>query len=98
VIARRGRELAHAARAVDPGSGRTLDVWTTEPGVQFYDGNLLGGPTPPSWRGRTFPRHTGFCLETQHYPDSPNNPRFPSTVLRPGERLQSTTVWRFGAA
>ena len=83
-----------AARARDPRSGRVLEVHTTEPGLQFYSGNhldgTLGGPT-----GRVYRRHTGFCLETQHFPDSPNQPAFPCTVLRPGERFTSATEYRF---
>ena len=74
--------LALAARVLDPSSGRTLEVRTTEPGLQFYSGQVVG--------------HRGFCLEPQHYPDSPNRPEFPSTLLRPGERYQSTTVYTFG--
>jgi aldose 1-epimerase len=74
--------LALAARALDPSSGRTLEVRSTEPGLQFYSGQAVG--------------RRGFCLEPQHYPDSPNRPRFPSTMLRPGGRYQSTTVYTFG--
>lgn len=87
-------ELRLAARAFDPSSGRTLEVQTTEPGVQLYSGNF-GSPIPGRG-GESYPRHAGFCLETQHFPDSPNQPSFPSTVLRPGERFESTTVFRFG--
>jgi len=80
--------LALAARAVDPASGRVLEVYTTQPGIQFYTGNFLsGGPTSGQ-----FDRHDGFCLETQHYPDSPNQPAFPSTILRPGETYHQLTV------
>lgn len=74
--------LGLAARALDPSSGRTLEVRSTEPGLQFYSGQVVG--------------YRGFCLEPQHYPDSPNRARFPSTLLRPGERYQSTTVYTFG--
>ena len=78
-----------------PGSGRVLEVLTTEPGVQFYSGNrLTGSLVGPS--GRAYRAGDGFCLETQHFPDSPNQPGFPTTVLRPGERFASTTVFRFG--
>jgi aldose 1-epimerase len=79
----------------EPVSGRTMEVETTEPGVQFYSGNFLDG----SWRGKTgraYEFRHGFCLETQHFPDSPNRPSFPSTVLRPGQTFKSTTVYRFG--
>ena len=83
------------ARARHPGSGRVLDVLTTEPGLQFYSGNqLTGSLAGPS--GRIYRGGDGFCLETQHFPDSPNRPDFPSTTLRPGERFTSTTLFRFG--
>ena len=87
--------LVHAARAVEPTSGRTLDVHTTEPGIQFYSGNFLDG-TITGKRGAIYAQRTGFCLETQHYPDSPNQPSFPNTVLRPGETMKSRTVYSFG--
>jgi aldose 1-epimerase len=83
-----------AARVRDPRSGRVLEVWTTEPGLQFYTGNVL----PSAWIGRGGVQHgrrAGLCLETQHFPDSPNHPQFPSTLLRPGERYRSTTTYRF---
>ena len=89
--------LVLAARAVDPASGRTLEVLTTEPGIQLYAGNLLDG-TLLGTSGRPYGRGAGFALETQHFPDSPNHPEFPSTVLRPGERYASATVYRFGLA
>ena len=89
--------LRHAARVVDPASGRTLDVSTTEPGMQFYSGNFLDG-TITGKSGRVYQRRSGLCLETQHFPDSPNHPNFPSTILRPGERYQSKTVFAFGVA
>jgi aldose 1-epimerase len=88
-------KLNLAARAVDPTSGRTLTVTTTEPGVQFYSGNFLDG-TATGISGVKYVKHAGFCLETQHFPDSPNRPSFPSTVLRPGKPLHSTTVFTFG--
>lgn len=86
--------LVHAARAVDSASGRTLDVFTTEPGVQFYTGNFLDG----SFAGidGVYKRRYGFTFETQHYPDSPNHPNFPSVVLAPGQTFHSETVFRFG--
>ena len=89
--------LARAARAADRASGRSVEVWTTEPGLQFYSGNLLDGSVAAAG-GRVLRQHAGFCLETQHFPDSPNQPAFPSTVLRPGETYRSTTVWRCGCA
>jgi len=88
--------LRHAATARDPESGRTLETFTSEPGVQFYSGNFLDG-TLTGKSGRPYPRRGGFCLETQHYPDSPNQPAFPSVILRPGQTYRSTTVYRFGA-
>jgi aldose 1-epimerase len=89
-------ELALAARVFDPLSGRTMEVRTTEPGVQFYSGNFLDG-TLAGKGGRVYPHRSGFCLETQHYPDSPNQDAFPSTILRPGEEYRTRTVYRFGA-
>ena len=85
----------HAATLEDPKSGRTLDVSTTEPGLQFYAGNFLDG-TITGKSGHVYKRRNGLCLETQHFPDSPNHPNFPSTILRPGERYQSQTVFAFG--
>jgi aldose 1-epimerase len=85
----------HAARVVEPTSGRTLDVWTTEPGLQFYSGNFLDGSITGKG-GQIYAHRTGFCLETQHFPDSPNQPAFPSTILRPGEEYRSRTVFGFG--
>src|SRR5690606_27089648 len=87
--------LRRAAFVVDPASGRTMEVLTTEPGVQFYTGNFLDG-TITGKGGRTYVKRAGFCLETQHFPDSPNKPDFPSVVLRPGETYRTTTVYRFG--
>jgi len=95
VLNRTGPGLVHFARVVEPTSGRTLDVSTTEPGVQFYTGNFLDG-TITGKGGHVYNHRNGFCLETQHYPDSPNQPDFPSTILRPGEEYRSQTVFRFG--
>jgi aldose 1-epimerase len=89
--------LRQAASVLEPKSGRTLTVMTTEPGLQFYSGNFLDG-TFAGRHGRRYTKHMGFCLETQHYPDSPNHPNFPSTVLRPGEIRSSTTIFQFGVA
>ena len=83
-----------AATVFEPNSGRTMEVTTTEPGVQFYTGNFLDG-TLTGKSGVRYGKHAGFCLETQHFPDSPNQAKFPSTVLRPGQTLQSTTTYRF---
>jgi aldose 1-epimerase len=95
VLRRGGPGLMHAARVMEPITGRTLDMVTTEPGLQLYSGNQLDGSVVGKG-GRRYGRHSGFCLETQHFPDSPNQPRFPSTILRPGERYQSRTVFAFG--
>ena len=88
--------MALAATAYEPVSGRTLEVHTTEPGLQFYCGNFLDG-TLTGKSGRPYNFRNGFCLETQHYPDSPNQPFFPTTVLQPGDTYQTTTIYRFGA-
>ena len=89
-------QLVQAARVHEPKSGRTMEVWTTEPGLQFYTGNYLEG-TLTGKDGKPMLKNSAFCLETQHYPDSPNHPDFPSTVLRPGEVYQSTTIYGFTA-
>ena len=92
-----GPGLHHAARVVEPTTGRTLDVATTEPGLQFYSGNFLDG-TLHGTGGHVYGRRFGFCLETQHFPDSPNHANFPSTILRPGQTYRSKTVFTFGIA
>ncbi|HKO16597.1 MAG TPA: aldose epimerase family protein [Gemmatimonadaceae bacterium] len=89
-----GAGVRHAARVMHPASGRTLDVYTDQPGLQLYSGNFLDG----SLRGkgeRVYRRRAALCLETQHFPDSPNQPSFPSTVLRPGEEYRTRTVFAF---
>jgi aldose 1-epimerase len=96
VLDRAGDGLSLAARVTDPSSGRTLEVRTTEPGVQFYTGNFLDGTI--TGIGGVYGHRAGFCVETQHFPDSPNEPGFPSTVLRPGEEYRSRTVFAFGVA
>ncbi|HEX2094245.1 MAG TPA: aldose epimerase family protein [Longimicrobiaceae bacterium] len=88
---------APAARVFEPGTGRVLEVLTTEPGLQFYSGNFLDGSIRGKG-GRRYGPRCGFCLEPQHFPDSPNHPEFPPTILRPGERYASRTVYRFGVA
>lgn len=88
--------LRLAARVRDPESGRTMEVLTTEPGIQFYSGNFLDG-TLVGKGGVTYRRRSGMCLETQHFPDSPNQADFPTTVLRPGETFRSETIYRFSA-
>jgi aldose 1-epimerase len=88
--------MALAARACDPASGRVLELFTEEPGVQFYSGNYLDGSL--AGKGRRFPHRGGFCLEPQHFPDSPNQPTFPDTILRPGERYMTESRFRFSVA
>ena len=87
--------LTKAAEVYEPGSGRVLEVWTTEPGVQFYTGNFLDGIHGKG--GKAYPHRGALCLETQHYPDSPNKPNFPSTELKPGTTYKTTTIYRFSA-
>jgi aldose 1-epimerase len=94
VINGRPGVLRLAATASEPTSGRRMEVWTTEPGMQFYTGNFLDG-TLTGKAGKPYPRRSGFCFETQHYPDSPNKPSFPTTTLRPGATYSSTTIYRF---
>jgi aldose 1-epimerase len=86
--------LAIAARAYEPASGRVMEVYTTEPGLQFYTGNFLDGSITGKG-GQVYNKRYGFCLETQHFPDSPNKQSFPSTVLKPGRTYRSTTVYKF---
>ena len=94
VINRTSDDLTLAARVSEPTTGRVMEVRTTEPGIQFYSGNFLDGHHVGKG-GTAYAHRSGFCLETQHYPDSPNNAAFPSTVLRPGETYRSTTVYKF---
>jgi aldose 1-epimerase len=91
-----GGQLAKAAEVFEPTTGRVMEVLTTEPGVQFYTGNFLDG-TITGKAGKVYGQRSGFCLETQHFPDSPNKPAFPSVVLRPGQQYRSTTIYRFSA-
>jgi len=91
---RKKGELTLCAEIVEPESGRTMTIHTTEPGVQFYSGNFLNGKMKAF--GVEYGKHAAFCLETQHYPNSPNVPSFPSTVLGPGETFRSTTIHQFG--
>ena len=87
--------LRWAVKVYEPVTGRTLEVLTTQPGIQFYSGNFLDGSLTGK-RGVVYERRAGFCLEPQHFPDSPNHPHFPTTVLGPGEEFKQTTVFRFG--
>ena len=96
VIDGSGKDLVVAAQAYDQESGRALEVRTTEPGIQFYSGNMIVAGTRGK-RGETYNPRSGFCLETQHFPDSPNQPSFPSTVLKAGAKFASTTIFAFSA-
>ena len=95
VLLKNPSELSLAAILEDPVSGRRLDIRTTQPGVQFYSGNFLDG-TINGKGGKKYQKHWGLCLETQHFPDSPNQSSFPNTILRPGEKYSVTTVYKFG--
>ena len=88
--------LTLAARAEEPTSGRVLEVWTTEPGTQLYTGNFLDGSIHGKG-GVAYTQRSAFCLETQHFPDSPNHPKFPSTLLAPGQRYHTTTIYKFSS-
>ncbi len=89
-------ELSLAAKVHEPSSGRVMEIYTTEPGIQFYCGNFLDGRLRGK-SGKPYVHRGGFCLETQHFPDSPNQPNFPSTILKPGETYDSKTVFKFSA-
>ncbi len=95
--------LSKPANPVDPiaalyhgASGRYMYVYTTEPGIQFYSGNFLDGTLKNTRGGTKYIKHAGLCLETQHFPDSPNQPSFPKTILKPGETYTQTTIYKFG--
>lgn len=94
VLNKKGNELSLAATVLEPKSGRYLEVWTTEPGVQFYGGNFMKGDVGKG--GKTYVHRGALCLETQHFPNSPNQASFPSVVLKPGENYQHTCVYKFG--
>lgn len=94
VLNHKGGELALAAHVTEPESGRVLEVLTTQPGLQFYSGNFLDG-TVHGKEGKVYGRRSAFCLETQHFPDSPNKPAFPSTELKPGQTYHETTIYKF---
>lgn len=96
VLDGRSGVLRLAAKASEPTTGRVMEVWTTEPGLQFYTGNFLDS-TITGKGGKVYQQRYGFCLETQHFPDSPNKPQFPSTVLRKGGSYHTTTIYRFSA-
>ena len=94
VIDRENDDLILVASAMEPASGRVMEVYSTEPGIQLYTGNFLDG-TITGKDGAVYQHRFGFCLETQHYPDSPNKPEFPSTVLEPGDTYETSTVYKF---
>ncbi len=94
VLNKKGNELSLAAKVTEPLSGRIMEVWTTEPGLQFYSGNFLDGKDIGKGN-KPYLFRSAFCLEAQHFPDSPNHPNFPSTVLKPGETYRQKTVYRF---
>jgi len=96
VINGKSDDLKFAARVHEPTSGRVLETYTTEPGVQLYSANFLDG-TIKRKQGYVYQQRYGFCLETQHFPDSPNHPNFPTTILRPGQTYNSRTVYKFSA-
>jgi len=91
-----GKKVIVAAEAYEPTTGRVLEVLTDQPGIQFYTGNFLDGSVTGT-DGKVYNKRYAFCLETQHYPDSPNHPEFPTTELKPGQTFRSTTVYRFSA-
>ncbi len=93
VLNKKGKELSLAAEVYEPVSGRAMQMWTTEPGLQFYSGNFLDGVRGKA--GQVYQQRDGFCLEAQHFPDSPNRPSFPSAVLKPNQRYTQTTVYKF---
>jgi len=97
VLDRKGPGLTLAARVVEPKSGRVLEVKTNQPGIQFYTGNFLDG-TIHGKGGKVYGHRFAFCLETQHFPDSPNHPSFPSTELKPGQTYHQITVFKFSTA
>jgi aldose 1-epimerase len=94
VLDAKAGSLAKAAEVYEAGTGRVLEVWTNQPGIQFYTGNFLDG-TLKGKDGKVYGRRAALCLETQHFPDSPNKPKFPSTVLKPGKTYHETTIWKF---
>lgn len=96
VLNKKAKELSLAARVSEPGSGRAMEVWTTQPATQFYTGNFLDGAITGKG-GWVYQARNGFCFEPQHYPDSPNHPEFPSTVLKPGETYRHTIIYKFSA-
>jgi aldose 1-epimerase len=94
VLDAKAGSIAKAAVVHEATTGRVLEVWTNQPGIQFYTGNFLDG-TLKGKEGKTYPRRAALCLETQHFPDSPNQPKFPSVILKPGMTYHTTTIWKF---
>lgn len=94
-VLNKGAGLEQIGSLYHPASGRYMEVFTTEPGVQFYSGNFLDGTLTNTKGGKKYVKHAGLCLETQHFPDSPNQPSFPSTILKPGETYTQTTIYKF---
>jgi aldose 1-epimerase len=95
VLTKTGAGLETAGSLYDSTSGRFMEVFTTEPGIQFYSGNFLDGTLTNTKKGQKYVKHAALCLETQHFPDSPNQPSFPTTILKPGETYRHTTVYKF---
>jgi aldose 1-epimerase len=95
VLNKNGNALEKVATLYEPNSGRVMDVYTTEPGIQFYSGNFLNGTLTNTKNGQKYIKHAALCLETQHFPDSPNKPGFPNTILKPGETYKQTTIYKF---
>jgi aldose 1-epimerase len=97
VLLKQGSDLSFAARLEEQTSGRIMEILTTQPGIQFYSGNFLDG-TIHGKQDKIYRQHYGLCLETQHFPDSPNQPTFPNTILRPGEKYREVTVYKFAVS
>lgn len=95
VLNKKGNALEKVATLSEPNSGRVMEVFTTEPGIQFYSGNFLDGTLTNTKNGQKYVKHAALCLETQHFPDSPNQPSFPNTILKPGETYRQTTIYKF---
>lgn len=94
VLDRKSNEMEFCASLLDPASGRKLEIFSTEPGIQFYSGNFLDGSITGKY-GQIYQLYAGLCLETQHFPNSPNNSKFPTTILKPGEKYQTKTIYKF---
>ena len=95
VLNRTGSGLELIASLYHPGNGRFMEVYTTELGIQFYSGNFLDGTLTNTKGGQKYVQHAALCLETQHFPDSPNQPSFPNTILKPGEKYSHTSLYKF---